>query len=315
MEKTISLEDFPNIPLLFGNYNKNIKRMREAFNVRIIARDNLRIYGETQNIEKVSSVVAQIKDQIIKHGTISPMQIEEIIYKLSEKNNNNPSQAKNKRLDEHNDLVGVVGRTEGQKKYMQCIRENEIVFGIGPSGTGKTFLAVAMALEALKQEKVRKLVLVRPAVEAGEKLGYLPGDFQAKINPYLRPLYDALYNLLDFTTLKHYMTQGIVEIAPLAYMRGRTLESSFIILDEAQNSTESQMKMFLTRLGLNSRIVVTGDVTQIDLNNNETSGLVHAQKILKNVEGICFYYLTKNDIVRHRLVQRIVEAYERDEQS
>lgn len=311
MEKTISLEDFPNIPLLFGNYNKNIKRMREAFNVRIIARDNLRIYGDTQDIEKVSSVVAQIKDKIIKHGTISPMQIEEIIYNVSEKTN--PSQSKNKNLDEHNNLVGVVGRTEGQKKYMQCIRENEIVFGIGPSGTGKTFLAVAMALEALKQEKVRKLVLVRPAVEAGEKLGYLPGDFQAKINPYLRPLYDALYNLLDFTTLKHYMTQGIVEIAPLAYMRGRTLESSFIILDEAQNSTESQMKMFLTRLGLNSRIVVTGDVTQIDLNNNETSGLVHAQKILKDVEGIKFYYLTKDDIVRHHLVQRIVEAYEREE--
>jgi len=312
MEKIISLDDFPNIPLLFGNYNKNIKRMREAFHVRIVARDNLKIYGEPKDVENLCMAVEEIKNKILKNGTISPMQVEEIIYKFTDhKPVTKKTDASTSVFHDH-ESVGVMARTPGQKKYMQSIRENEIVFGIGPSGTGKTFLAVTMALEALRQERVKKLILVRPAVEAGEKLGYLPGDFQAKINPYLRPLYDSLYNLLDYTTLKHYMSKGIVEIAPLAYMRGRTLESAFIILDEAQNTTESQMKMFLTRLGIHSRIVVTGDVTQIDLGINENSGLLHAQKILHNISGICFYYLTKDDIVRHRLVQKIVEAYEKE---
>ncbi|MDQ7778770.1 MAG: PhoH family protein [Planctomycetota bacterium] len=205
-------------------------------------------------------------------------------------------------------------KTEGQRRYMQDIAENDIVFSIGPAGTGKTFLGVAMAIEALRAGSVRKIVLARPAVEAGEKLGFLPGDYQAKVNPYLRPLYDALNALLEYEQVRRLLATEVVEVVPLAYMRGRTLDEAFIILDEAQNTTSEQMKMFLTRMGLGSKIVVTGDITQIDLPEGKISGLVQVQSLFKGIKGIAFSYLGKEDIVRHSLVQKIVEAYEKMKQ-
>ncbi len=206
--------------------------------------------------------------------------------------------------------VGVSGKSDGQAQYLKDMGENDIVFAIGPAGTGKTFLAVARAVEALKAGKVRRIVLVRPAVEAGERLGFLPGDIQAKVSPYLRPIYDSLNTFLEFGQLKRLIDTDVVEICPLAYMRGRTLDEAFIILDEAQNSTSEQMKMFLTRMGSKSKIVITGDITQIDLNPGKTSGLIEVRDLLKGIPGIVFTYLTKADIVRHPLVQRIVDAYE-----
>ncbi|NUM35361.1 MAG: PhoH family protein [Candidatus Brocadiae bacterium] len=305
IEKVISLQEFPNVSLLFGSYNKHIKLMKDAFNVKIVARENLRVYGDRIAVERVFMVVDCIKNRILQHNKISESEIEEMIHSFIEVHDQTKS--KNKE-----DIFPVAPRTPGQRRYMEAIRKHEIVFAIGPAGTGKTFLAVAMALDYLRQGDVKKIVLVRPAVEAGEKLGFLPGDYQEKIDPYLRPLYDSLYNLMEYNRLQRYIEKGIVEIAPLAYMRGRTLESAFIILDEAQNTTESQMKMFLTRLGVESRIVVTGDITQVDLAHDERSGLIHAQKVLEGVDGLCFFYLGKEDIVRHRLVQKIVAAYEKD---
>ena len=201
-------------------------------------------------------------------------------------------------------------KTIGQRNYINAIKKHDIVFGIGPAGTGKTYLAVIMAVVALKNKEVNRIVLVRPAVEAGEKLGFLPGDLQDKVNPYLRPLYDGLYDVLGMETAQKYMDRSIIEVAPLAYMRGRTLDDSFIILDEAQNTTPEQMKMFLTRIGFGSKAVITGDVTQVDLPKGNYSGLVEVQKILPNVEGISFQYLTEADVVRHPLVQKIILAYE-----
>ena len=205
----------------------------------------------------------------------------------------------------------VKAKTAGQKRYVGAIRDNTIVFGVGPAGTGKTYLAVALAVDALRKKTVSKIILTRPAVEAGERLGYLPGDLQSKIDPYLRPLYDSLYDMLGSETCMKYIERGTIEVAPLAYMRGRTLSDSFIILDEAQNTTREQMKMFLTRLGFNSKIIVTGDITQTDLPEGKQSGLAEALRILRGIEGINLHYFTEKDVVRHRLVQRIITAYEK----
>jgi phosphate starvation-inducible PhoH-like protein len=305
MEKIVSLEGFPNISLLFGSYNHNLKLMKEAFNVKIIGRENLKVYGDEANVEKIPMVVDAIKECIERKGGITQPEVEEIITSFV--------QERVQESGDGNRRFLVQPRTDGQRNYMEAIRSHEIVFAIGPAGTGKTYLAVAMAIETLKRGKVRRIVLVRPAVEAGERLGFLPGSFEEKINPYLRPLYDALHDLLEYNTLKKYMEKDIIEIAPLAYMRGRTLESSFIILDEAQNTTGLQMKMFLTRIGICSRVVITGDITQVDLCKDERSGLIQAQTILHETEGVRFFYLTRQDIVRHPLVQKIVEAYEKNE--
>ncbi len=315
MERIISLEQFPNVPLLFGNFNSNIKLLREIFNVKIVARDNLKIYGEQENIEKIILVIEEIKDHIHHCGTITRDEILEII-RLHQESQPEESQEESPTIEKkmQRSHLAVKALTPGQQIYLNAMQKHEIVFAIGPSGTGKTYLAVAMAIECLRKGSLRKIILVRPAVEAGEKLGFLPGDYQAKINPYLRPLYDSLQNLLEYPKLRNYLANDIIEVAPLAYMRGRTLESSFIILDEAQNTTPTQMKMFLTRLGHQSRMVVTGDITQTDLVNQEESGLVHAQKILANVSALSFVYLTKLDIVRHPLVQKIIEAYEKSEE-
>lgn len=308
MEYIIPLDDFPDISLLFGIRNSNIKLLKKKFNVDILARDDLKILGDSRSAQHITAIVEQAKVKILKTGTLTEKEIKKII-------SNNCSEKlkskENKPEDEKQENFPIPPRTLGQKKYLTAMQKNDIVFAIGPAGTGKTYLAVAMALAALKKNEVRKIILVRPAVEAGEKLGFLPGDFQAKVNPYLRPLYDSLYDLGDYARVKKYMEKNIIEVAPLAYMRGRTLENSFIILDESQNTTRNQMKMFLTRMGLYSKIVVTGDQTQIDLPSDQDSGLIEVQKTLKGVKGIEFVYLTKNDIVRHRLVQRIVEAYEK----
>jgi phosphate starvation-inducible PhoH-like protein len=303
MEKIIPLDTFPNVPLLFGTYNRNIKLMSRAFKVNIIARDNLKVQGTPEAIEKIVKIVTEIETRWREHGKVNANEVEKIIADLATEDISTW----------HDDSEGkypVRPRTPGQEAYMRAIQNNDIIFAIGPSGTGKTYLAVAMALEALRQGYVRRIILVRPAVEAGEKLGFLPGDFQAKIDPYLRPIYDALHDLIGYDKLKKYMEKDVIEIAPLAYMRGRTLESSFIILDEAQNTTMLQMKMFLTRLGINSKMVVTGDITQIDLPKREYCGLIHAQQTIKNIPGVSFFYLTPQDIVRHPIVQQVIQAYE-----
>lgn len=330
MEKIISLAEFPNVATLFGNYNSNLKLIREYFGVKIVARDNLKIIGEDYRVEKITMLVNLIRQYIQDHhGKANSNDIADLIRRYRDNLTEQitpPNQTANPQLQptdsptnpllpkSKSDFYLVEARTPGQQNYLQILHEYEIVFAIGPSGTGKTYLAVAMALECMKKGMVRKIVLVRPAVEAGEKLGFLPGDYQEKVNPYLRPLYDSLQNLMDYNRLKTYIEKDIIEVAPLAYMRGRTLESAFVILDEAQNTSQIQMKMFLTRLGRNSRIVVTGDITQVDLVKGEKSGLIHAQKILKSVPGIGFVYLTKEDIVRHALVQRIIAAYEQEEE-
>lgn len=322
MEKIISLAEFPNVAMLFGNYNSNLKLLREYLGVKIVARDNLKITGEDANVEQAVVVVDQIKQYLSQNtNRINASEVAEIIKShrknISEQGSQNGQGTAENQASRRvkSDQYLVEPRTPGQYHYMQILHEYEIVFAIGPSGTGKTYLAVAMALECMKRGMVKKIVLVRPAVEAGEKLGYLPGDYQAKVNPYLRPLYDSLQNLMDYNRLRSYIEKDIIEVAPLAYMRGRTLEAAFVILDEAQNTSQTQMKMFLTRLGRNSRIVVTGDITQIDLVSEEKSGLIHAQRILSSVPGIGFVYLTKEDIVRHALVQRIIAAYEKSEEN
>jgi phosphate starvation-inducible PhoH-like protein len=251
-----------------------------------------------------------------KNGTLNPNDIDTVID-LVAVNGFTPDLPSETRQEEGDTAIlytktGIIKpRTQGQKQYIQQIRKNDIVFAIGPAGTGKTYLAVAMAVAALKNRDVTRIILARPAVEAGESLGFLPGDFREKIDPYLRPLYDALDDMLSAEKMRGYIEKRIVEIVPLAYMRGRTLHNAFVILDEAQNATAMQMKMFLTRLGTNSRAIITGDVTQIDLPAKTTSGLVQIQEILKKIQGVSFCYFDKNDVVRHRLVKDIIDAYER----
>jgi phosphate starvation-inducible PhoH-like protein len=296
-----------------GSFNRNLNLIRERFPVQIRIRgDRLRIEGEEKDVARVAQLLEKLKD-LIAHKHIPELGDVEYL-------------AEQIRADQEvgTVLVEVVQhthwgeairpKTQGQSRYLQAMQEHEVVFAIGPSGTGKTYLAVAMAVNFLKRGKVNRLILTRPAVEAGEELGFLPGDIEAKVSPYLRPLYDALYDMLPADEVKRYLETGRIEIAPLAYMRGRTLNNSFIILDEAQNTTSGQMKMFLTRLGLHSRAVITGDVTQIDLERG-VSGLVTVRRILEGIEEISFIYLDKSDVVRHPLVKRIIDAYEKMEQT
>ena len=311
-ETTIPLSD-PQLALpLFGPRDQNIKRIRETVDVQIVLRDGqIRLTGEENNVVQGSEIMQRLKKLAERHGGVSNEDLERVISQVT---GVDPPPATS--------IVDVIQvgkkirpRTEGQKKYLDAIRRSDIVFAIGPAGTGKTYLAVAAAVEALKNNTIRKIVLVRPAVEAGESLGYLPGDMQAKINPYLRPLLDAIQEMVDYDQFAKLMEQDVIEVVPLAYMRGRTLNESFIILDEAQNSTISQMKMFLTRMGADSKIVVSGDTTQIDLPYNVKSGLQDALYRLRNIKGIETIHLTAADIVRHRLVQNIVDAYEKDGKS
>ncbi|WP_034600729.1 PhoH family protein [Clostridiisalibacter paucivorans] len=313
-EKRIEItgEDFTKI--LFGNFDENIKMIEGELDVNIISRDGeIRIIGPENNVTIAEKLINKLIDIIEKEGKLTKQTIR---YSI-----NLVSQGQEEKIkDLLNDIICVTAsgktlkpKTLGQRRYVNAIKNNDIVFGIGPAGTGKTYLAVAMAINSFKNKEVDRIILTRPAVEAGEKLGFLPGDLQDKVDPYLRPLHDALFDILGAESYLKYKERGLIEIAPLAYMRGRTLDSSFVILDEAQNTTPEQMKMFLTRLGYGSRAIITGDITQIDLPKGKVSGLKQVSKILDSIKGINFIYLDKNDVVRHRLVQRIIEAYEKFE--
>ena len=295
---------------LFGNFDENIKFVEKALNVHISARDqSLRISGEDENTERARQVITLLV-QILERGEVIDEQ--KVLYAITMVQENGGFDMKLL----GNDCVAInikgnpiKAKTLGQRKYVEAIDNNTIVFGIGPAGTGKTYLAVAKAVTALRAKEVNRIILTRPAVEAGEKLGFLPGDLQNNVDPYLRPLYDGMYEMLGGEGFLRYQEKGVIEVAPLAYMRGRTLDNAFIILDEAQNTTPEQMKMFLTRIGYGSKAIVTGDITQIDLPGEKRSGLKEAERVLKNIEDIQFCYLTEKDVVRHPLVQQIIKAY------
>ncbi|MDD5199635.1 MAG: PhoH family protein [Terrimicrobiaceae bacterium] len=307
---TIEFENARALQSLYANDEKLLKELEARLNVRLVARDSvLRIDGEPSQIELVRRLFAELDEARRRGLTIRRHEFEYALRSVAGGETKNLS-----RLLDHKILCSsrkppIVPKTEGQSSYIETIRTYDITFGIGPAGTGKTYLAMALAVAALKQEKVGRIILTRPAVEAGEALGFLPGDLQEKLLPYLRPLYDALHDMLEVEELQRHMDRGVIEIAPLAYMRGRTLSNAFIILDEAQNTTTEQMFMFLTRLGADSQCVVTGDHTQIDLPRNKRSGLVEAVDALRHVEGIGFHVFQESDVVRHPLVQRILRAY------
>lgn len=295
---------------LFGPSDQHLRRIREAVPANIAARDGkIHLSGEEQAVLHASAIFEQMRAAIQREGAVTPEFLSQLIADVTGEGEGKAVAAK-VAVDVQQLGVTVRPRTPGQAAYVEAIRSHDLVFCVGPAGTGKTYLAVATAVEALVRSEVRKIVLVRPAVEAGESLGYLPGDMQAKINPYLRPLLDALGEMMDYNQLKRYMTEGVIEVAPLAYMRGRTLNNAFIIMDEAQNTTVPQMKMFLTRMGADSKMVVSGDSTQVDLPNRTRSGLGDAGKRLQKVSGVAHIQLSGEDIVRHALVQKIVEAYD-----
>jgi phosphate starvation-inducible PhoH-like protein len=292
---------------LFGVQDQNLRLMRQQLDVSISLRDGLlHVTGDESIVADATKVLERMKDVLQHQGVLTLEGTQQVMTAVL----GNQTKLMDIEIDVMDSSCRIAPRTAGQALYVQAIRDSDLVFAVGPAGTGKTFLAVAMAVEALKHQDVRRIVLVRPAVEAGESLGYLPGDLQAKINPYLRPLFDALQALVGFDTMKQFMEQDIIEVVPLAYMRGRTLDQAFIILDEAQNTTVSQMKMFLTRMGADSKIVVSGDATQIDLPLNTPSGLIDATRRLAQIQGVSNLELTVADIVRHPLVQQIVSAYE-----
>ncbi|MFC2081579.1 PhoH family protein [Candidatus Bipolaricaulota bacterium] len=311
-EKThieFTLQDNAEATALLGQYNRNLKEIEKAFASSILARgETIRIEGEPEEVEQIRKLFDKLLDLV--RGKHYPT-LADVRYLV----------------DQIKAGVGVDGvlsdvvrvthwgeeiraKTVGQHRYVRGVRENDVTFAIGPAGTGKTYLAVAMAIDYLKRENVKRIILTRPAVEAGEELGFLPGDIQAKVSPYLRPLYDAIFDMIPVSEFEKLVEYGRIEMAPLAFMRGRTLNNCFVILDEAQNTTSTQMKMFLTRLGFHSKAIITGDITQVDLEEH-TSGLISVQKILNDIEGISFVYLDKGDVVRHQLVARIIEAYER----
>lgn len=311
-EKIISVENEEQLSVLFGQLDENIDRIRKEYNVAIVSRGGaVKIIGDERNAEAAARAVgALLKINSSGH----PLNEQTVRYVTSMVADGAEQQIEE--LSGDGVCITASGkivrpRTVGQKKYLDAIKNNTIVLGIGPAGTGKTYLAVAMAVKAFRNHQIKKIILTRPAVEAGEKLGFLPGDLQDKVDPYLRPLYDALFDMFGAESFARYMEKGIIEVAPLAYMRGRTLDEAFIILDEAQNTTSEQIKMFLTRLGNESRMVITGDITQIDLPDTKKSGLVEAVRVLKGIDDIEIHGFTEKDVVRHRLVQDIIKAYEK----
>ncbi|SIO20238.1 phosphate starvation-inducible protein PhoH [Singulisphaera sp. GP187] len=309
-EVTISLSGHEEELAVFGSRDQYLRQVRDALRVKVVARHGeVRVEGDSERVELARQVFEQLRDLYRRKLAITSDEVADAIdasLNVTESDRANPVE-----IREGKQIVRP--RTEGQGRYLRSLKENELVFCVGPAGTGKTYLAVAQAVSALRRGQIKKIVLVRPAVEAGEHLGFLPGDLEAKINPYLRPLLDALHDLMDYDQIRRYMGNDLIEIAPLAYMRGRTLNDAVIILDEGQNATVPQMKMFLTRMGQNARIVVTGDITQVDLPPEIVSGLADAVDRLKSVPGIGVIWLDKSDIVRHPLVQAIVEAYEGSE--
>ena len=306
-EATIPVGDPDELVSLFGARDQHLRKISDAIHVGISARNgSIHVEGDESAVAQATEVLEQLKSMLGRHGSLAPAQVVQAISQVT----GDQSSLELSPIDVSQAGRKVQPRSAGQAAYVKAIREYEMVFCVGPAGTGKTYLAVATAVEALKQQLIRKIVLVRPAVEAGESLGYLPGDLQAKINPYLRPLLDALREMMDYDQVKRYMEEDVIEVIPLAYMRGRTLNEAFIILDEAQNTTVAQMKMFLTRMGLGSKIVASGDITQVDLPPHTKSGLTDAMTRLKKIKGFCQVSLKNADIVRHQLVQDIVRAYE-----
>jgi phosphate starvation-inducible PhoH-like protein len=300
---------------LFGHQDKYLKMIESSFNANILVRGNeIMISGNEEAVEAATAAFKELLSILDTGKRINESMVEEVIRIIAEGEEIPPSDIFGDVILVHRGKT-IAPKTAGQKRYVDAIRTHTITFGIGPAGTGKTYLAMAMAAKALKEKAVGRIILTRPAVEAGESLGYLPGGIYEKIDPYLRPLFDALFEMMDPQEFKRHLDQGTIEIAPLAYMRGRTLNDSFIILDEAQNTTAEQMKMFLTRLGFGSKVVITGDITQIDLPESQRSGLLLVREILKDIEGIAFVYLTPKDVVRHKLVQKIVEAYKKYEEN
>ena len=314
IEQIINLDAMEQAVSLFGSFDENIKIIEKEFGVSIISRgSSLKVVGDAENVSLAVRAVNSLLVLINKGETLSDQNIRYALSLVKEGNEDKLSSMATDTVCITAKGKPVKAKTLGQKKYCEAIRGNTITFGVGPAGTGKTYLAVAMAVTAFRAKEVSKIILTSPAVEAGEKLGFLPGDLQSKVDPYLRPLYDALFEMLGAENFQRYQERGTVEVAPLAYMRGRTLDDSFIILDEAQNTTPEQMKMFLTRLGFNSKMVVTGDITQIDLPGGKKSGLKRVMRILKNVDDIEICRFTQKDVVRHRLVQEIIKAYEKYE--
>jgi phosphate starvation-inducible PhoH-like protein len=311
-EAIITLKDSDETVALLGTRDQYLRQIRDALQVRVLARNgNLSLEGEPEQVARATQVFNQLRRLIEEHGAITPADVTTVLDSTQP----GTSPASGPATELVHGKRRVRPRTDGQGRYVKAIREHDLVLCIGPAGTGKTYLAVAAAVNALLHEQIRKIVLVRPAVEAGEKLGFLPGDMVAKVNPYLRPLLDALHDMLEYDQIKRYMEADLIEIVPLAFMRGRTLNEAFIILDEGQNTTVPQMKMFLTRMGQGSKIVVTGDITQVDLPTHTRNGLSDAAGRLAKIEGVSVVRLSQKDIVRHRLVQEIVEAYQDDKSS
>lgn len=311
IERTIEVERMEHVISVFGSFDQNLRIIETELNVKVVNRDDrIHITGEAENVMDAEKAINGLLSLASRGEAIDAQNVRYILKLVSEG-----------REAKINELAGdvicitakgkpVKPKTLGQKNYVDAIGKNTITLGIGPAGTGKTYLAVAQAVAAFRAEEVNRIILTRPAVEAGERLGFLPGDLQSKVDPYLRPLYDALFDMLGADTYQKYLERGNIEVAPLAYMRGRTLDDSFIILDEAQNTSREQMKMFLTRIGFGSKVVITGDITQIDLPEDKVSGLKIAMKVLENIDDIAICTLTGSDVVRHRLVQKIIEAYE-----
>ncbi len=313
LHKELIFENNNSLKLLCGEKNSNIKEIERIFDIKLHTRGNkITLQGQPQNLDNAEKFTNQIYELIKKGYNLEPGDIEiasRII--LSDKHSlediflDTICVSTRKRI--------IAPKSLAQKHYIDSIRKNDVVFGIGPAGTGKTYLVMALAVSAFLNHQFNRIILTRPAVEAGEKLGFLPGDLSQKVDPYLRPLFDALYEMMDYDKVSRLIEKGVIEIAPLAFMRGRTLNDAFIILDEAQNTTSMQMKMFLTRLGFNSKAVITGDVTQIDLEKNTVSGLIHSENILKNIPKLDFVYFSNRDVVRHPIIKKIIEAYEKED--
>ena len=312
MERIVNADRVDDLIAVFGSFDENIKRIEEALNVQIINRGtDMKVSGDEEAVDKAVRTVEGLLALAAKGEQIDEQRVRYLITLVREGNDDSIAQMAKDVVCITAKGKPIKAKTVGQQKYMKAIQKNTITIGVGPAGTGKTYLAVAAAVAAFRERTVNRIILTRPAVEAGERLGFLPGDLQNKVDPYLRPLYDALYDMLGAETFQKYQERGSIEVAPLAYMRGRTLDDSFIILDEAQNTTKEQMKMFLTRLGFGSKIVITGDITQIDLPDDKTSGLKDAVRVLEGINDIAICRLTSADVVRHALVQEIINAYEK----
>ena len=312
IEKTIDIDRMEQEVQLFGSFDENIKELEKEYGVTILSRGtDIKVSGDAEGVYNACKAIDALLSLVEKGEIINDQRVRYVMDLVRDGSSEQVAKIAG-------DVICITAKgrplkpkTLGQKKYVESIRTNTVTLGIGPAGTGKTYLAVAMAVQAFKAHEINRIILTRPAVEAGEKLGFLPGDLQTKVDPYLRPLYDALFDMLGAETFQKYQEKGNIEVAPLAYMRGRTLDDSFIILDEAQNTTPEQMKMFLTRLGFNSKAVITGDITQIDLPDSKKSGLIEAQRVLREVEDIAIVTFTEKDVVRHKIVQDIIKAYER----